>query len=59
LLRKSYAPRGNRSRFKTAAAPNRASSLRGDAQVQDLFWIGLFLALLAATLGYARLCDEA
>jgi len=27
--------------------------------VQDILWIGLVLALLAATLGYARLCDEA
>jgi hypothetical protein len=28
-------------------------------QVQDLLWIGLVLGLLALTLGYARLCDEA
>jgi len=27
--------------------------------VQDLLWIGLILGLLAVTLGYARLCDEA
>jgi len=27
--------------------------------VQDLLWIGLILGLVAATLGYARLCDEA
>jgi len=27
--------------------------------MQDLIWIGLILALLAASLGYARLCDDA
>jgi len=27
--------------------------------MQDLFWIGVILALLAASLGYARLCDDA
>jgi hypothetical protein len=26
--------------------------------MQDLFWIGIILALLAASLGYARLCDD-
>jgi len=27
--------------------------------MQDLFWIGIVLILLAASLGYARLCDDA
>jgi len=27
--------------------------------MQDILWIGLILALLAASLGYARLCDDA
>jgi len=27
--------------------------------MQDLIWIGTILALLAASLGYARLCDDA
>ncbi len=27
--------------------------------MQDILWIGLFLALLAASLGYAALCDHA
>jgi len=27
--------------------------------MQDLLWIGIVLALLAASLGYARLCDDA
>ncbi|UZW54927.1 hypothetical protein NUH86_15840 [Sphingobium sp. JS3065] len=27
--------------------------------MQDIFWIGLILALLAASLGYAALCDNA
>ncbi|WP_158500097.1 hypothetical protein [Sphingopyxis macrogoltabida] len=27
--------------------------------MQDLIWIGIILALLAASLGYARLCDDA
>lgn len=27
--------------------------------MQDLLWIGIILALLAASLGYARLCDDA
>jgi len=26
--------------------------------MQDILWIGLTLALLAATLGYAALCDN-
>jgi hypothetical protein len=30
-----------------------------DCNVQDLFWIGLMLGLLAATLGYVALCDHA
>ena len=27
--------------------------------MQDLIWIGIILALFAASLGYARLCDDA
>jgi len=27
--------------------------------MQDLFWIGLMIGLLVATLAYARLCDDA
>lgn len=27
--------------------------------MQDLIWVGIILALLAASLGYARLCDDA
>jgi len=27
--------------------------------MQDLLWIGLILCLVAASLGYTRLCDDA
>jgi len=27
--------------------------------MQDLIWVGIILILLAASLGYARLCDDA
>ncbi|PZQ22623.1 MAG: hypothetical protein DI569_07805 [Sphingopyxis macrogoltabida] len=27
--------------------------------MQDLIWVGIILALVAASLGYARLCDDA
>jgi len=27
--------------------------------MQDLLWIGIILGLVAASLGYARLCDDA
>jgi len=27
--------------------------------MQDLIWVGIIFALLAASLGYARLCDDA
>jgi len=27
--------------------------------MQDILWIGLILGLVAASLGYARLCDDA
>ena len=27
--------------------------------MQDLLWVGIILALVAASLGYARLCDDA
>jgi hypothetical protein len=35
-----------------------ATSCRSN-RMQDLLWIGIILALLAASLGYARLCDDA
>jgi hypothetical protein len=31
----------------------------GRLPMQDIFWAGLILALLAASLGYAGLCDRA
>lgn len=31
----------------------------GRFHMQDILWIGLTLGLLAATLGYAALCDNA
>jgi hypothetical protein len=31
----------------------------GRFHMQDILWIGLILGLLAATLGYAALCDNA
>jgi len=27
--------------------------------MQDLIWVGIILCLVAASLGYARLCDDA
>jgi len=27
--------------------------------MQDIIWVGIILGLLAASLGYARLCDDA
>jgi hypothetical protein len=32
---------------------------RGDDDMQDIYWIALTLGLLAATLGYAALCERA
>ncbi len=32
---------------------------REDPNVQDIIWIGIMLGLLAATLAYVRLCDNA
>jgi hypothetical protein len=40
------------------AAPPWLASCRSNI-MQDLIWIGIILALLAASLGYARLCDDA
>ena len=58
--RDSYAAGGFPSRFQMATAPNHTSPGSMEMhQVQDLLWIGLVLGLLALTLGYARLCDEA
>jgi len=37
----------------------RAAMLREFSSMQDILWIGLILALLAASLGYAALCDRA
>ncbi len=31
----------------------------GEALMEDLLWIGVVLGLLAVTLGYVRLCDNA
>jgi len=40
--------------------PNRTSSTsNGDVQVQDIIWIAVMLGLVAATLAYVRLCDNA
>jgi len=41
------------------AAPPAASKPCGRFHMQDILWIGLTLGLLAATLGYAALCDNA
>jgi hypothetical protein len=41
------------SRRPLAAAPAGASPM------QDILWIGLFLTLLAASLGYVALCQRA
>jgi hypothetical protein len=32
---------------------------RGRYKMQDFYWLGLMLGMLAATLAYARLCDNA
>jgi hypothetical protein len=37
-------------------APHR---LEGNVSMQDLVWIGAAFGLLAATLAYVRLCDNA
>jgi len=31
----------------------------GGSDVQDIFWVGLMLVLLAATIGYVALCASA
>jgi hypothetical protein len=33
--------------------------MRGHFPVQDIYWIGVMLGLVAATLAYLRLCDAA
>jgi hypothetical protein len=57
------------SRIATAARPtwrlqtNRAAhpwpAPAGASPMQDILWIGLFLTLLAASLGYVALCQRA
>jgi hypothetical protein len=43
-----------------AALPNSLSSRDdGVTSMQDLFWVLAMLGLLAATLAYVRLCDNA
>ena len=39
--------------------PNGQSSIFREDQMQDILWIGLLLGLLAVTLAYVRLCDNA
>jgi len=36
-----------------------SSALREFHIMQDLFWIGIILGLVAASLVYVRLCDDA
>ncbi len=45
------------SQTTRAADPRRASC--GSLFMQDLFWIAITLGLLAATLAYVQLCDNA
>jgi hypothetical protein len=47
------------SRIHMAMRRNAAFCQSGNLDVQDLLWLGLMLVLLAATLAYIRLCDEA
>ncbi len=47
------------SRIQMANGRDAASSRLEDRDVQDIFWIGLMLAFLAATLGYVALCERA
>jgi hypothetical protein len=44
---------------QTTRAASRGQRLAGATPMQDLLWIGIILALLAASLGYVRLCDDA
>ncbi|MFD1105029.1 hypothetical protein [Sphingobium olei] len=39
--------------------PHHRGLARGDDDMQDIYWIALTLGLLAATLGYAALCERA
>jgi hypothetical protein len=43
----------------TRAAALRPGAMREISPMQDILWIGLTLGLLAATLAYAGLCDNA
>lgn len=45
--------------FRRRLRPRPAASVLPEHIMQDLFWTGTILALLAASLGYARLCDDA
>jgi hypothetical protein len=46
-------------RRRIGAAPPAVPTPCGRLHMQDILWIGLTLGLLAATLGYAALCDNA
>ena len=41
------------------AGPERLWRKIGELAMQDLLWIGLIVGLLAVTLAYVRLCDNA
>ncbi|ALJ12085.1 hypothetical protein LH19_04325 [Sphingopyxis macrogoltabida] len=69
IIRKYYA-RPDFALSNSNAAPAYLSLLRTTRHLpwpascrsnimQDLIWIGIILGLLAASLGYARLCDDA
>ena len=59
-LRKTYEPRGLPvSHPYGAPAEGMILDFRREDQMQDIFWIGGLVGLLAATLAYARLCDNA
>jgi hypothetical protein len=45
-------------RRRIGAAYRVAPTPCGRQTMQDILWIGLILGLLAATLGYAALCDN-
>lgn len=44
---------------QTTRAASRGQRHAGATPMQDLIWVGIILILLAASLGYARLCDDA
>ncbi|HEX7857536.1 MAG TPA: hypothetical protein VF503_27965 [Sphingobium sp.] len=44
---------------RIGAAPPAVPDAVRETNMQDILWIGLILGMLAATLGYAALCDHA